>query len=127
MARILVIDDDDFVRTLVKRALTRDGHTVVDAADGDAGMELLREGGWDLVVTDIVMPGKEGIELIMEIREGSPDLPILAISGGGGGTAPQGPLRDARMLGADAALAKPFELEALSRLVSELLSGRREG
>jgi CheY-like chemotaxis protein len=121
MARILVIDDDSFVRSLVTRVLGREGHEVVSAEDGIAGLSLFKSDPFDLVITDILMPEKEGIELIMELREASPDLPVLAISGGGPQTGPAGPLHDAKLLGADASLAKPFEVEALSRVVAELL------
>jgi DNA-binding response OmpR family regulator len=121
MARILVIDDDEFVRSFVVRALERDGHEVKTAPEGEAGLELQRSASFDLLITDILMPGMEGIELIVALREESPGTPILAISGGGGVTGSSGPLRDAQLLGADASLAKPFEVEALQRVVNALL------
>lgn len=123
MGKILVIDDDEFVRSLVTRALEREGHTVVTAPDGESGLERFRGGAFDVVVTDILMPGKEGIELIMELRETHPDTPIVAMSGGGGATGSAGPLQDARLLGADATLSKPFEIESLRRMVNGLLAG----
>jgi DNA-binding response OmpR family regulator len=121
MARILVIDDDEFVRSFVVRALERDGHEVKTAPEGEAGLELHRSASFDLLITDILMPGMEGIELIVALREENPGTPILAISGGGGVTGASGPLQDAQLLGADASLAKPFEVEALQRVVNGLL------
>lgn len=123
MARILVIDDERFVRSLINRVLLRDGHEVVVAVDGDEGLDQFRTGDFDLVITDILMPQKEGIETMLELREQAPDIPVLAISGGGGTSAPAGPLADARLLGADATLAKPFDVEELSAVVARLLKG----
>lgn len=124
MASILVIDDDEFVRSLVTRALAQADHRVEVASDGATGLDLYRSGDFDLVVTDILMPGKEGIEFILELREEDAAIPVLAISGGGvaGVTST---LRDARMLGADATLPKPFDVEALQRAVRELLERAR--
>lgn len=122
MCRILVIDDDPFVRSMVERALRTFGHRVQAVPDAERGLELLQRGRWDLVVTDILMPGKEGIETIVEIRTFHPELPILAISGGGATSAPDGPLEDARLIGADETLAKPFDVPALMGKVDRLLA-----
>lgn len=124
MASILVIDDDEFVRSLVTRALAQEGHRVDVAPDGATGLDLYRSARFDLVVTDILMPGKEGIEFILELREEDPSIPVLAISGGGVAGV-SSTLQDARMLGADATLPKPFDVEALQRAVSGLLEGSR--
>ena len=123
MAKILVIDDDEFVRGLMPRLLGRAGHTVTCAPDGAAGLDAFRDGRYDMVITDIIMPGMEGIEFILTLREEDPDIPLLAISGGSEGTGPGAPLHDARLLGADASLAKPFEVESLLQVVGELLHG----
>ena len=120
MANILIIDDDDALRRIMRRILERAGHEVREAADGELGLALHRERAADVVVTDLIMPQKEGIETIMELREGDPDVKILAVSGGGV-VDPEGPLTDARYLGADASLSKPFSVEDLQEAVSQLL------
>lgn len=121
MSRILVIDDDGAVRRLIRRVLEHDGHTVVEAGDGAEGMKMYREHAVDLVITDLYMPGQDGIETIQLLRDEAPDCRILAISGGASIGA-EGPLNDARMLGADDVLPKPFDraqlLDAVERLVS---------
>lgn len=121
MARILVIDDDPFVRSMVERTLRTFGHRVRVVEDGEQGLEVLARCDVDLVVTDILMPGKEGIETIVDIRSWHGPVPILAISGGGATSAPEGPLEDARLIGADATLAKPFDVPTLIGAVDRLL------
>ena len=121
MARILIIDDDAAVRRIMRRVVERMGHTVEEAADGAMGLSLFRQGKFDLVVTDLFMPEKEGIETIMEIREESPGVKILAVSGGMT-LDRMGPLEDAEVLGADASLPKPFAIQDLTSAVQTLLS-----
>jgi CheY-like chemotaxis protein len=120
MARILVVDDDDKVRQIICDALELHGHEVVAAGNGVLALERFSGGRFDLVITDIVMPEKEGLETIIEIRGLNPDVAILAISGGGSFT-PGGYLKSALMLGADRALEKPFSLERLVEAVDDLL------
>ena len=122
MPVILIIDDDDALRATMRKILERAGHEVRDAGDGDRGLRIFREDGADLVITDIIMPEKEGIETIQELREEDPDLPILAVSGGGRAD-PAEPLTDARLLGADETLAKPFTVEELQETVARMLQG----
>ena len=121
MAKVLVIEDDADVRKAVCRMLRSGGHEVVETDQGAAGMKALLSESPDLVVTDMMMPGQDGIETITRIREIS-GVPIIALSGRGqrGGFAP---LVDAEMMGADITLAKPFTVEALLSAVNELLSG----
>lgn len=121
MARILVIDDDPFVRSMVERTLRGFGHRVTCAQDGDEGLKLLDQDDIDLVVTDMLMPGKEGIETILDIRSWHGETPILAISGGGAITGPDGPLEDARLIGANGVLSKPFDVPTLMGAVERLL------
>ena len=83
MARILVIDDDDQILRTLHQVLEMEGHEVVDASNGKEGIKLFRENGADLIITDIVMPEKEGLETIMELRRDFPDIKVIAISGGG--------------------------------------------
>ena len=121
MASILIIDDDDALRHTMRKILERAGHRVREAADGARGLTLFRQEASDVVVTDLIMPEKEGIETIIELREGYPWVKILAVSGGGS-VDPDGPLTDARYLGADATLPKPFSVEDLQDAVARLLA-----
>lgn len=121
MADILIIDDDDALRSTMRKILQRRGHAVREAGDGVSGLTLLRESRPDLVVTDLYMPGKEGIETILELRAEDPDLPILAVSGGGVTMTAGFSLADAEALGANASLAKPFSVEELQDVVDRLL------
>ena len=118
MARILVIDDEPQVRRLLQIMLARAGHDVVEAADGMEGLAAVRARRPDLVVTDILMPNKEGIETIRELRREAPELPILVISGDPGSALY---LEIATMLGARAALNKPFRHADLLLAVEGLL------
>lgn len=120
MADILIIDDDGDLRSTMRRILEKDGHRVREAADGAEGISLFREQIPDLVITDLIMPEKEGIETIQELSAEAPDVPILAVSGGGA-VGPGGPLMDAELLGATATLAKPFSVETLQEKVRSLL------
>jgi CheY-like chemotaxis protein len=121
MARILLIDDDDSVRTVLSLALTEHGHTVIEAHDGKEGLELYKHAKADLVITDIVMPEKEGLEVLMKLMKKHPPAKIIAISGGGGKHHPAHYLHAARLLGAAKVLAKPFSYELLLAAVNEVL------
>jgi two-component system, chemotaxis family, chemotaxis protein CheY len=123
MARILVIDDDPSLRRSMRKVLERSGHEVIEAEDGDKGMRLVREVPPDLVVTDLLMPEKEGIETIQELRAEFPEIPIVAVSGAGS-VEEGGPLLDAQLFGADATLSKPFEVEELVETVTRVLAGK---
>jgi len=121
MAKILIIDDDPALRGVMKKLVARLGHEVDEAEDGAVGLRLFQQGGYDLVVTDLLMPEKEGIETIMELRELDSKIRILAVSGGLTGDR-MGPLSDAEALGADASLPKPFSVAEFSDAVEALLS-----
>lgn len=119
--RVLIIDDDKFIRELARYALERSGFEVVEASDGEAGIQSHLETPADIIVTDILMPAKEGIETILQFRRDDPNIRIIAISGGvQSGTVDF--LSIARKLGADMVLPKPFKPSALVRMVRELLS-----
>jgi DNA-binding response OmpR family regulator len=121
MARILVMDDEAPIRVMLRQILEAEGHTVVDAPDGYAGMHLFRDAPADLVITDIFMPYKEGIETIVELRKNFPQTKVLAISGGGQmGTLDFLPA--ARQLGAHEVLYKPFEPQELLETVKAMLT-----
>lgn len=119
MAKILVIDDDSRMCRTVGRILRRDGHEVVEARDGAKGLRAFRTDRPDIVVTDIVMPEKEGIETIIELRRECPSVPIVAMSGDQTGW--EAYLRYAQILGADGTLAKPFRAKDLLREIDRLL------
>jgi len=99
----------------------REGYEVVDAPDGKVAMRLHQEEPADLVITDLIMPEKEGIETIMELRQTSPDVKIIAISGGGR-IEPETHLKVAKGLGAMRTFTKPIEPKELLSSVRELLA-----
>ena len=119
MARILVIDDDPQLRSLLRRCFERRNHEVIEASDGNMGLEVYRSEGADVIITDLIMPGKEGMETIMELRRDFPDSKIIAISGGGR-VAPQSYLQLAKGIGASRAFSKPFDLDQILAAVEEL-------
>ena len=120
MRRILVIDDDAAVRATICDMLEEAGYTVAEAAHGEDGLARLRAEPAELVVTDILMPEKEGIETIKEVRQLLPDMKIVAISGGGA-TNNLTFLQLAKQLGADSTLAKPIQFNELVQTVRSLL------
>ena len=83
MARILIIDDDVQILSMLRQTLEREGYEVVEASDGEQGEKLFREKPTDLIITDLIMPEKEGVETIKEIRSEFPETKIIAMSGGG--------------------------------------------
>ena len=101
--------------------MERDGFQVIDAPNGAAGLAAFAHSGADLVITDLIMPEKEGIETILELRTKDAGVPILAISGESSPDDPGGVLVDAALLGATATLAKPFELEELRSTIRRLI------
>jgi DNA-binding response OmpR family regulator len=119
MARILLIDDDDALRSVMAKSLTYAGHVVVQAADGRQGLELSRATHIDLVVTDLVMPVQEGVETILKLRREQPTLPVVAISGGVSNSDVY--LNIASKIGARRVLPKPFTPQELISLIAELL------
>ena len=121
MARILLVDDEDAVLRLLEAVLAIDHHEVTTARDGNGAIEAVMHGTFDLVVTDLVMPDKEGIETIVEIRKLKPDLKIIAMSGGGRGSA-EDYLEMAAVLGASKTLAKPFPSHDLLSAITEVLA-----
>lgn len=120
MASILIVDDDDAVLDVLGEMLRYAGHEVAVAKNGiDAG-KYVAEGKFDLVITDLIMPEKEGLETIGDIRSQSAQTRIIAISGGGR-VGPNDYLETAKLIGADAALAKPFTRQELLSAVDSLL------
>lgn len=121
MARILIIEDDREVRHLLKVVLERAGYEVDEAADGQEGIHRFRTAPSDLVITDLIMPHKEGLETIIDMRKEFPDLKIIAISGGARGSS-ENYLRTAKLCGAERIFAKPFDNRELLAAVEELLN-----
>src|SRR5688500_7238966 len=107
MARILLVDDDDSVRIALRRPLERMGHQVVEAQNGKEALAFYRADPVDLILIDLVMPEKEGLETIRELRQGYPEVKIVAMSGGTRACNATGLLRAAEHFGARRVLAKP--------------------
>lgn len=122
MAKIVVIDDDDGVRTLAAHLLRSRGHEVTEASNGIIGMSLVRESPPEMVITDLIMPEQEGIETIMQLRKEFPSVRILAMSGGGRRDADEY-LTLAAALGALVTLEKPFGLTEFYAAVDKVLAG----
>ena len=120
MRKIFVIEDDPLVSAALNRILTQQNFEVTLAANGKECLRALEQQTPDLIVTDIIMPEMDGIELIMKLRHGSAShIPIIAISGGGMANA-QGYLESAQELGADMTLKKPFTNEVLIKEIKLL-------
>jgi len=122
MKRILVIDDESAVRLFIRDCLEQSGYFVLEADNGHTGIAAFRQNPVDLVIVDLFMPGKEGIETIIELRKGYPNLKIVAISGGIPRYGPDNLLLSAQMLGADCCLSKPFSVQQLLDVVEKQLA-----
>ena len=119
MARILLVDDDEGFRTAVAELLSLEGHEVVQAADGAEASDIYRAGEYDVVVTDLMMPRKDGVMLIQELVADFPGVKLVAISGGPGGAPAWLPF--VKSIGALRVLKKPFAREKLLEAVKEVL------
>lgn len=118
--KILVIEDDPQFREMLIEMLERKEYDVFSASDGEEGIEIWKSVNPDVVITDIIMPNKEGIETILDLKRRNKEVKIIAISGGGRTNA-QDNLRSAKLLGASLVIAKPFESSQLIGAVEELL------
>lgn len=130
MAKILIVDDEEHVRASLKQVLERAGYEVAVAATGNEGLELMQREGADLVITDVIMPGIDGITTARKIREQFRNTRIIVISGGGkSAPEPYEPdaistrsyLASASSAGADRTLTKPFDRQEILRAVKSLL------
>lgn len=121
MACILVIDDNPEFRAILRTHLEANGHSTLLAENGEQGLSLLERGGIDMVLTDILMPQRDGVEVLREAKRRWPNLPVIAISGGGWIGANE-LLGMAERLGADQVLQKPVRREDLLQAVDEALS-----
>lgn len=121
MAKILIIDDDPSILTMLKRMLEKAGYEVDIASNGSEGLKKIEFSPPDLLVTDIVMPEKEGLELIFYLRRKNPGLKIVAISGGGRFNY-EGYLTSAKHLGADLSFQKPLVHKEFVQAISDLIN-----
>jgi DNA-binding response OmpR family regulator len=131
MIKILVIDDEEDIRIVLKQVLERAGYDVSVAPDGKKGLKLLAEQGADLVITDVIMPGIDGVATVQEIREKFSNTKIIVISGGGnvaplayepGAIATNAYLASAENAGADRTMTKPFDRQEILDVIGEVMS-----
>ena len=116
MGRVLIIDDDDLSRGVLKGMLEHGGHEVVEASNGEEGINVYSQNPIDLVITDILMPGMSGKAVVSELRRRDPGAKIIVVAGGA-----EEVLAEARALGAGAALPKPYHMADLLAAVRRLL------
>ncbi len=119
MLRVLVIDDERAMRVLLERQLTRWGYEVVCVEDGSVGLQRCLEWQPQVVLTDIYMPGQDGLELIRSLRKGASQALIIAMSGGGQ-IGQLDVLRSAKLMGARHVLTKPFDAAELKALLADV-------
>lgn len=119
MATILIIEDDNDLRHTLKKAILLDQHEAIEAEDGNNGLEILEKNSVDMVITDIFMPNKEGLETIEEIKSRFPSIKIIAMSGGGKSGFTEF-LDFALEMGADKAFLKPVDLDQLLETIRKL-------
>jgi CheY-like chemotaxis protein len=120
MSVILIIEDDKELREMIKTALIRKDHIVLEAENGKEALIHLKPSVTDLVVTDLIMPDEDGLKVIMKIREMKKGIKVIAISGGGQ-AGPGSYLNLAKALGADAVYSKPFSINDLIIKIEDLL------
>ncbi len=120
MAHIIIIDDEELVRATFRDLLEGMGYAVTEAVDGVQGLKALEAHPAEMVITDLLMPNKEGIETILELRKKNPNVKIIAVSGGGS-TGRSNFLDMAKELGADKVFAKPVDLYELADAVRTLI------
>jgi CheY-like chemotaxis protein len=121
--RILIVEDDEQCRSMLKQFLKRNGYKVLEAKDGEEGLEMFYRKLPDLVITDILMPDKDGIDLIGEICSSHPETKIIAITGGfnEGLLGPEHILNMAKLHGSVIAFEKPLELSKLQTTIEDIL------
>ena len=120
MALILLIDDDPTIQMLFSQFLTSQGHEVVQAENGKFGMQLMEQHKPDLIITDILMPEMDGLEILMAIRASNSSVPVIAISGGSRQLQIDF-LRQAKLFGARHVFEKPVPLDVLRKAIDDLL------
>lgn len=121
MEKILVIDDEPVIRILLKQLFEKKGYEVVEASDGKQGLDLFKKQSPDLVITDLIMPEEEGLSVIRKIKQMDGDAKIIAISGGGIGSADIY-LDLAKSMGAAHIFKKPFDVQDVLLTVEQMLA-----
>lgn len=122
MARVLVVDDNGFARFAMRAMVEAEGHEVMEANDGDAALAIALDFAPDIVITDMIMPGRHGLDAARELLSALPGVKLIAVSGGGR----KGFWTDmvkAREIGVHATLVKPFEQDELQAAVDSVLRG----
>ncbi len=119
MSSVLIVDDEDQIRKLLRTTLERAGYEVIEGSTGKDALQQYRTHQVDLVIMDILMPDKDGLESILELRQEFPDAKVIAITGVNDKIGILNFLEVARMLGAKRTLRKPFELDELVKAVNE--------
>ena len=120
MALILIIDDEPQIRSMLKLMLERDGYEVAEAPDGIEGIRIYRQKPADLIITDLIMPNKDGIGMIIDLKKEFPNVKIIAMSGGGLNK-PEGYLKGAKKLGAACTLTKPIDRDEMLKAIKDVL------
>ncbi len=121
--RILIVEDDKQIREMLQETLRQEGYETSTAADGELALEQFRKHPAQVVVTDILMPNKEGLQLIKELRKEAPHVGVIAVSGGAPRLQPGCNLELATLFGADATFQKPLDIDALLEAVKKLVGG----
>jgi len=131
MTKVIIIDDEEEIRIVLEEVFVRAGFDVAVASNGTDGLNLLREQGADLVITDVIMPGSDGVETAYDIRMEFPSTKIIVMSGGGNAASlgyepaaitTSAYLASAAAVGADLTLTKPFDRDELLKAAKELTS-----
>ena len=122
MANILIVDDNDRFLEMLRCFLENKAHEVSSATDGSTALDIFNEKEFDLVICDLIMPKKDGMELVMEIKQASPDTKIIAMSAGSNCLPGSTYLEVSKCLGADYVLDKPFRNRELLEAVDELIN-----
>lgn len=125
MAKILIIDDDVTLQKLFLQLLTDQGHEILLAENGIVGMQHVGDWGPDLIITDILMPEMDGLEILLAIRKTNKEIPIIAISGGTRNMNIDF-LQQANVFGANFVFRKPISLPTLSEAIETCLSKKQK-
>ena len=125
MARILIVDDEAEIRVMLNN-IFNDNYEIVEATNGVEAKQICDSTDVDLMITDIVMPEMHGVDLVLEMRRDHPEMPIIAMSGGGGVTGRFDYLKIVSLLGVEEVMQKPFEMTDLRKKVKELLENKKE-
>ena len=129
MTKVIIIDDEEDIRIVLKEILVRAGFEVEVASSGNEGLDILREKGADLVITDIIMPGSDGVETAYDIRMEFPKTKIIVMSGGGNAASlgyepsaitTNAYLASAAAVGADLTMTKPFDRDEIIKAAKDL-------